>query len=178
MLRNNECPFLTLHCERAEKPWKYSSKPEPNLPYSPSIITIICFSVDVLVDGKLCNLEDESIYLCGNSLGLMPLAAPHYINRELEKWATTGVHGHHNGDLPWARCDDYVITRSAELVGALPEEVSCQSGLSVNLHLLFAAFYNPTKERHKILMEGKAFPSDHVKPTGTDKFAVVNNARF
>ncbi|XP_055353654.1 kynureninase-like [Paramacrobiotus metropolitanus] len=113
------------------------------------------------VDGATCNQEDDAVYLCGNSLGLMPISTPVYVQRELEKWAKTGVHGHFNGHLPWAHCDEYVVDSSARLVGALPEEVCLQSGLSVNLHLLLTAFYRPTKERHKILMEHRAFPSDH-----------------
>ena len=31
--------------------------------------------------------EDECIYLCGNSLGLLPRTAPEYVNRQFEKWA-------------------------------------------------------------------------------------------
>ena len=34
--------------------------------------------------------------------------------------------------------------------------------LTANLHLLMASFYKPTKEKFKIILEGKAFPSDHV----------------
>lgn len=33
--------------------------------------------------------------------------------------------------------------------------------LTVNIHVLFAAFYKPTPKRHKILIESRAFPSDH-----------------
>lgn len=33
--------------------------------------------------------------------------------------------------------------------------------LTANVHLLLAAFYKPTRERFKIIIEGKAFPSDH-----------------
>ena len=73
--------------------------------------------------------------------------------------------GHETGNLPWAHCDEYVVDASARLVGALPEEVSIQNGLSVNLHLLFTAFYSPTRDRHKILIESRAFPSDYVSFT-------------
>lgn len=40
-------------------------------------------------------------------------------------------------------------------------EVGMMNGLTVNIHILLTAFYNPTNERHKILLESKAFPSDH-----------------
>lgn len=34
--------------------------------------------------------------------------------------------------------------------------------LTANLHFLLASFYKPTTKKHKILLDWKAFPSDHV----------------
>ena len=51
----------------------------------------------------------------------------------------------------------------APIVGGQKSEVAVMETLTANLHLLMASFYRPTKEKYKILLEGKAFPSDHVR---------------
>ena len=43
------------------------------------------------VDSSLVSEDEDCVYFCGNSLGLMPKSAPDCINRELEKWAKTWV---------------------------------------------------------------------------------------
>lgn len=51
----------------------------------------------------------------------------------------------------------------SKIVGAAPEEVAAMGTLTINLHLLLASFYKPSATKHKILMDWKAFPSDHVR---------------
>ncbi|XP_062303426.1 kynureninase [Osmerus eperlanus] len=109
-----------------------------------------------LVDGS-----QECIYFGGNSLGLQPKKAKQYIDEELDKWAKTGVHGHVQGGRPWAWAENNIEELMATVVGAKAEEVALMNGLTVNLHLLLLSFYKPTAKRHKILIEDKAFPSDH-----------------
>ncbi|PGH13680.1 kynureninase [Helicocarpus griseus UAMH5409] len=106
-------------------------------------------------------------YLCGNSLGLQPKATQTYVNRFLQTWATKGVLGHftpHEDELtpPFVDVDDMASKLMAPVVGALASEVAVMDTLTTNLHLLMASFYRPqVGGRYKIVMEGKAFPSDH-----------------
>lgn len=110
--------------------------------------------------------DEESIYFCGNSLGLQPRRTKEYINRYLDTWASKGVFGHftnYEGGLPpWLHLDDSIKEQTAKIVGALPSEVVIMETLTANLHLLMSSFYRPTKDKWKIIIEGKAFPSDHV----------------
>ena len=111
----------------------------------------------------------ESTYLCGNSLGVQPKRTSDLITAFLTAWRTKGVTGHFtdHSDSPvpsFVDLDDHVAKLAALIVGALESEVAVMGNLTANLHLLMASFYRPSKKgegRWKIMMEGKAFPSDH-----------------
>src|SRR5947207_8678447 len=100
------------------------------------------------------------IYFAGNSLGLMPKSARQILDEELDNWAKFGVDAHHAAGTPWYSYHEALREPTARLVGAKPLEVICMNSLTVNLHLMMAAFYRPTKSRFKIVMEEPAFPSD------------------
>ena len=102
----------------------------------------------------------ESIYLCGHSLGLQPKSAEPYVQQVLQDWAQLGVAGHFQAKNPWTAYQRLLTERIATLAGAEPVEVVVMNTLTVNLHLMMASFYRPTPERHKILIEKGAFPSD------------------
>ncbi len=103
---------------------------------------------------------EPSIYFCGNSLGLMPKTAKALVVQELDDWATLAVQGHFGARTPWYSYHEEFRQPFAELTGALPHEVVAMNGLTVNLHLMMASFYRPSPDRHKILVEDNAFPSD------------------
>lgn len=112
----------------------------------------------------------DSIYLCGNSLGLQPKKVKEYVNAELDDWAALGVEGHLHARHPWLPYHEFLTKSMSSLVGAFPSEVVVMNSLTVNLHLLMASFYRPTKERFKILIESDAFPSD--------RYAVASQAMW
>src|SRR6266487_1045949 len=100
------------------------------------------------------------IYFAGNSLGLMPKSVRQIAEEELDNWAKFGVDAHHAAGTPWYSYHEALREPVARLVGAQPIEVICMNSLTVNLHLMLATFYRPTKSRFKVLMEDPAFPSD------------------
>jgi kynureninase len=102
----------------------------------------------------------DSLYLCGHSLGLQPKTAAAYIQQELNDWAHLGVEGHFRATHPWMPYHKLLTEQTAALVGAKAVEVVVMNSLTVNLHLMMASFYRPTRGRHKILVERGAFPSD------------------
>src|SRR2546422_5509215 len=100
------------------------------------------------------------IYFAGNSLGLMPKTARTIVEQELDDWAKLGVDAHLEAKTPWYSYHEPLREPTARMVGAKPVEVICMNSLTINLHLMMATFYRPTKSRFKILMEEPAFPSD------------------
>jgi kynureninase len=102
----------------------------------------------------------EQTYLVGNSLGLQPRGVRQALLDELDDWARLGVEGHLHARHPWLPYHAEVRQHLAEVVGAEPVEVVAMNSLTVNLHLLMVSFYRPAPERHAILIERHAFPSD------------------
>lgn len=116
------------------------------------------------------NRDNDSIYLCGNSLGLMPKATPSYVNQELEDWKNLGVEGHFHAAKPWMPYHEFLTENMATVVGAKPSEVVVMNSLTANLHFLMVSFYRPTNDRYKILFDYSPFPSD--------RYAIESQVKF
>lgn len=112
----------------------------------------------------------DLVYLAGNSLGLQPRVTSQRLTAELDDWARLGVEGHLEAERPWLPYHELLREPTARLVGARPEEVVAMNSLTVNLHLMMLSFYRPIPERHAIVIEDTAFPSD--------SYAVRSQAAF
>ncbi|WP_129689445.1 kynureninase [Gottfriedia acidiceleris] len=105
-------------------------------------------------------LKPGSIYMDGNSLGLLSKRAERTLLESLDDWKHYGIDGWTNGNHPWFFMAEKLGEKLAPLVGASSEEVIVTGSTTVNLHQLVATFFQPKGTRKKILADELTFPSD------------------
>jgi kynureninase len=105
-------------------------------------------------------LNSESIYMDGNSLGLLSRRAERTLWEVVDAWKTQGVDGWTQGKYPWFYLAEKLAAMSAPLVGGSEEEIIVTGSTTTNLHQLLATFYKPEGKRTKILADELNFPSD------------------
>lgn len=101
-----------------------------------------------------------TIYMDGNSLGLLSRDAEESLLRVLTEWKELGIDGWTQGSPPWFYLSEELSGNMATLVGAEPEEVIITGSTTNNLHNLVASFYRPCEQRFKVLADELNFPSD------------------
>ncbi|UPM53940.1 kynureninase [Gottfriedia acidiceleris] len=105
-------------------------------------------------------LQPNTIYLDGNSLGLLSKRAEQSLLDLLDSWKTLAIDGWMQGDHPWYYFAEKLGALSAPLVGAKENEVIVTGSTTTNLHQLIASFYHPNGQKTKILADELNFPSD------------------
>jgi kynureninase len=101
-----------------------------------------------------------TIYLDGNSLGLLSKDSESSVLRTLDEWKTLGIRGWLEAKSPWFYLAEQLGAKCAKLVGAEPEEVVLTGATTVNIHSLVHTFYQPKGKRKKILADELNFPTD------------------
>jgi kynureninase len=101
-----------------------------------------------------------TIYLDGNSLGLLSKDSESSVLRTLDEWKTLGIRGWLEAKSPWFYLAEQLGAKCAKLVGAEPEEVVLTGATTVNIHSLVHTFYQPKGKRKKILADELTFPTD------------------
>lgn len=105
-------------------------------------------------------LRKGTIYLDGNSLGLLSKRAETSLLRVLGSWREFGIDGWTEGTYPWFYLPERLGELAAPLIGALPQEVIVTGSTTVNLHQLAATFYEPQGKKTKIVADELTFPTD------------------
>ncbi|MGM0496554.1 MAG: kynureninase [Bacteroidota bacterium] len=102
----------------------------------------------------------NTIYMDGNSLGLMSREAEYALERVLNEWRDLAIKGWLSGKTPWFTMAEKIGEKAAELIGAKPEELVLTGTTTVNIHSLVSTFYQPKRGKSKILADELNFPSD------------------
>ena len=105
-------------------------------------------------------LQENLVYMDGNSLGLLSKKAESAIFKLVDSWKQYAIDGWTKGDMPWFYLSEQIGERVAPFVGAKKEEVVATGSTTSNLHQLLATFYKPTEKKTKILADELNFPSD------------------
>jgi len=101
-----------------------------------------------------------TIYLDGNSLGLLSRDSGAALRRMVRSWETLGIRGWLEADPPWFELAERLGARCAALVGAGPDEVVLSGTTTVNIYALVNTFYRPDGRRTKIVADRLDFPTD------------------
>lgn len=115
-------------------------------------------------------INEGQIYMDGNSLGLCSTDAERCVLDMLRLWKeqTINIWGTQGGKF--LNFSHHLAHKTAFLIGAQPEEIAVVGSTTVNLHQVIATFYQPTKDRYKILVDDLNFP--------TDRYAVDSQIRL
>lgn len=106
------------------------------------------------------HLPEGTIYLLGNSLGLLSRDAERAIGQVVDEWRRLAIRGWIEAESPWFHLAERVGAVAAPLVGARPEEVVATGTTTVNIHALVSTLYRPEGGRTKILADELNFPTD------------------
>lgn len=105
-------------------------------------------------------LPEDTIYMDGNSLGLLSRDAEAAVLRAMDNWKRLAIGGWMGADPAWFTQGEDLGARVAGLVGAEADEVVVTGTTTVNLHSMVSTFYRPEGTRRKIVATALDFPSD------------------
>lgn len=105
-------------------------------------------------------IPEKTIYMDGNSLGLMSKRAEVSLQSIFHSWKDYGIDGWTRGEQPWFFYAEKLAEMNASLVGAKKNEVMITGSTTSNIHQVLASFFKPEGKKMKILADELNFPSD------------------
>lgn len=128
-------------------------------------------------------VEPGTIYMDGNSLGLMSKRAEAKLIALMDSWKTFGIEGWTEGEHPWFTLAETLSEKAAPLFGAKAHEVMVTGSITSNIHQMLSTVYAPTAERFVILVDELNFPSDiyavesHLRLRGQDPAVALRKVK-
>ncbi|KAB3531068.1 kynureninase [Alkaliphilus serpentinus] len=105
-------------------------------------------------------LNEDEIYMDGNSLGLCSKDAEEALLKAFNVWRKEAIKiwGAENGR--YFSFSKIIAEKLKPLINADTEEIIVMGSITTNIHQAAATFYQPTKERYKIVVDELNFPTD------------------
>lgn len=115
-------------------------------------------------------LNEEHIYMCGNSLGIISKESNETLDKMLKVWKKERVGLWNVENNKYFNYSKYLAKKMAPLIGSMPEEIVIVGSTTSNIHQAISTFYHPTKSKYKILIDDLNFP--------TDKYAIDSQVQL
>ena len=119
-------------------------------------------------------IPEKTVYLDGNSLGLLSRDAEEALLRAKDEWKDLAIRGWLEGETPWFFMAETLGEMISDLVGAKKGEVVATGTTTVNIHSLVGTLFQPRGDRDKILADELNFPSDIYALEGMLKLKGLN----
>ncbi len=97
-------------------------------------------------------LPADTIYLDGNSLGLLSRRSEASLLRVLNQWRRLGINGWLEAEPPWLTLSEAAAQKIAPLLGATAEEICITGQTTANLHQLLATLFVPEHGARRVII--------------------------
>ena len=105
-------------------------------------------------------IQENVIYMDGNSLGLCSKDAKEALYHVMDMWEQHGIEIWSVENSRYFSYQNILGEKLAKLICANANEVTVMTNTTINIHQGISTFYQPTKERYKILVDDLNFPTD------------------
>ncbi len=105
-------------------------------------------------------IPEDTVYLNGNSLGLLSKRAEDSLEKVVEEWKELAIQGWMEGETPWFFMAERLGEMISDMVGAKSKEVVATGTTTINIHALVSTLFEPEEGKDKILADELNFPSD------------------
>jgi kynureninase len=97
-------------------------------------------------------LPSGSIYLDGNSLGLLSRRAESALLHALEQWRSLGIRGWTEAVPPWLTLAETMAEKISPLLGASADEICITGQTTANLHQVLATLFDPVHPTRRVIV--------------------------
>ncbi len=106
------------------------------------------------------HINDDEIYMDGNSLGLSSRDAEDALNKMFKVWREEAIRIWGADEGKYFNYSKKLARKFKHLINADEEEIIFMGSITTNIHQALSTFYKPTNERYKINVDELNFPSD------------------